>query len=186
MREFDSERLTFRLPALRDFEDLAAMRADPVVARFTSRHPATHADSWGRLIRYRGYWDVLGFGYWCVRERKTGRFVGTIGFGDARRGITPSLDGFPEAGWVLASWCHGMGYGREGVAAAHAWLDSRTLHRRSRCIIDPDNHASMRLAACNGYKALGRTTYLATVIEVFERAHPLDPVTTSPDRVTGP
>ena len=171
-REFETQRLTLGLPNRADYDDLAAMRADPVVARYTSGHPASHTDSRDRLMRYRRYWEILGFGYRCVRERDTGRFVVTVGFGEARRGITPSLDGFPEAGWVLASWCHGMGYGGEAVASALAWIDTHTEHRQTRCIIDPRNLASMRIAARNGFKSLARAVYLNTEIEVFERLRP--------------
>jgi len=168
-REFDTDNLSFRLPVRRDYNDLAAMRADPVVARYTSLHPASEADSWDRLMRYRGYWEILDFGYWFVREKATGRFVGTMGFGETRRGIEPSLDGFPEAGWVLASWCHGRGYGTEGVPAILHWLDTYTPHKTTRCNIDPQNTASMRLAARNGFEPLGRALYQGTEIVILER-----------------
>ncbi|WP_122039949.1 GNAT family N-acetyltransferase [Asaia bogorensis] len=182
--EFDTANLCFRLPDRQDFEALADMRADPVVTRYTGGQPASRSESWDRLIRYRGYWGILGYGYWCVKERLTGRFVGTIGFGEARRGIEPSLDGYPEAGWVLASWCHGKGYGGEGVAAALKWLDTRTDHRVARCIIDPENLASMKLARRYGFTSLARTQYLGSAIDVLERQR--CGVTICPDHVPVP
>ncbi|WP_438382651.1 GNAT family N-acetyltransferase [Asaia sp. BMEF1] len=171
-REIETERLTLALPALGDFDDFATMRADPVVTRYTTRLPATRSDSWERLIRYRGFWDILGFGFWIVRERQSGRFVGTVGFGENIRGIEPTLDGFPEAGWVLASWCHGQGYGQEAVAAACSWLDREKGHKRSVCIIDPQNRASLGVAARHGFSLFARSTYLGEPILIFERLKP--------------
>lgn len=171
-REIETGRLIFTLPALCDFDDLARMRADPLVSRYTTRVPATRSDSWERLIRYRGFWDILGYGFWSVRERESGRFVGTVGFGENHRGIEPSLDGFPEASWLLASWCHGRGYGKEAVAAACAWLDHETIHRRAVCMIDLQNRASLGVAARSGFIPLARSHYQTVPILVLERPRP--------------
>lgn len=65
-----------------------------------------------------------------------------------------------------------MGYGGEAVASALTWLDTHTAHRQTRCIIDPQNLASMRIAARNGFVSLSRALYLNTEIEVFERLRP--------------
>jgi len=61
------------------------------------------------------------------------------------------FEGVPEAGWVLARWAHGQGFGSEGLAAALAWLDHATEHRRSVCLIDPANVASIRVAEKAGF-----------------------------------
>lgn len=164
-----TERLVLRAPERSDFEEFAAMRADPVVARYTSGAPASADDTWQRLLRYRGLWGIAGFGYWVARERATGRFVGTIGFGDFRRGLTPSLEDIPEAGWVLASWCHGQGFATEGVRAALHWLDTTTDHTRSACIIDPGNVASRRIAEKNGFVFLTGTMFMGKETLMFER-----------------
>lgn len=171
-REIETARLVLTLPARRDFDAFASMRADPLVARYTTRVPATASESWERLMRYRGFWEVLGFGFWTVRARESGCFVGTVGFGENRRGIEPSLDGYPEAGWLLASWCHGKGYGKEAVAAACAWLDRETGFTRSVCIIDPQNTASLGLAAHNGFTVFARSLYQGEEICVLERCRP--------------
>lgn len=134
------------------FEPLAAMWGDPAVVRYIGGHPSSAQDCWMRLLRYRGLWPLLGYGYWAVVEKGTRRFVGDLGFADFHRPIEPSIRGVPEAGWVLASWAHGCGFGKEALAAALSWLDGSGLHARSVCLIAPGNTASLRLAARFGYR----------------------------------
>lgn len=62
--ETDWLRLTLHESA--DFGPLAEMWSDPAVVRHISGKPATAQESWARLLRYRGLWPVLGFGYWAV------------------------------------------------------------------------------------------------------------------------
>src|SRR5258706_15414003 len=110
---FETPRMIFRPHGLEDFEDCAAMWADPLVARYLSGKPSTREESWARLTRYAGHWKLLGFGYWAVREKASGRFVGDVGLSNFHRDITPSLDGQPEAGWVLTSSAQGLGFATE-------------------------------------------------------------------------
>ena len=141
-----------------DFEDLAALWADPDVVRHIGGQKSSREQSWARLLRYRGLWPLLGFGYWAVREKPTGRYIGDVGFADFHRPIEPSIIGIPEAGWVLASEAHGRGFGSEALAAVLAWLDRSTAHRRVVCLIADDNRASFRLAEKNGFHRAGGLT----------------------------
>jgi RimJ/RimL family protein N-acetyltransferase len=59
----ETQRLILRGHRLEDFDALAAMWADPHVARFIGGKPATQEESWARLLRYAGHWRLLGFGY---------------------------------------------------------------------------------------------------------------------------
>ena len=99
-------RLTLSPPQLSDFEDSAALWSDPLVTRHVGGRTSTPEESWARLLRARGLWPLLGYGYWAARETATGRYVGEIGFADFHRGLEPSIDGVPEMGWALASWAH--------------------------------------------------------------------------------
>ncbi|HEY8041563.1 MAG TPA: GNAT family N-acetyltransferase, partial [Polyangiaceae bacterium] len=71
----DTGRLTLRGHGRDDLDDCAALWADPVVTRHIGGRPFTREEAWAKLLRYVGHWDLLGFGYWVVRERATGRFV---------------------------------------------------------------------------------------------------------------
>jgi len=148
----ETERLILDAHTIQDFEPLAAMWADPEVVRHITGRPSSAQDSWMRLLRYRGLWPLLGYGYWAVREKSSGRFVGDIGFADFHRLIEPSIAGIPEGGWVFAAWAHGRGFAGEALSAALAWLDAAVPVARSVCLISPENELSIRLAERNGYR----------------------------------
>ncbi len=178
----DTARLTLRGHAVGDFAECAAMWADPAVTRYIGGRPSSEEDVWARLLRYAGLWALLGFGYWVVRERGSGRFVGEVGLADFRRDLTPSLDGAPEVGWVLATWAHGRGFATEAVRAALAWADGRRAALpptdrgpdgrtagRTVCLIAPENVASVRVAEKCGYRPAGSALYKGHPTLVFER-----------------
>ncbi|WP_421737103.1 GNAT family N-acetyltransferase [Caulobacter sp.] len=164
-----TKRLTLRPPEVSDFDDSAAMWADPVVTRFVGGRPNTSEESWARLLRARGLWSLLGYGYWAVRETSTGRYVGEVGFADFHRDIEPSLTGLPEMGWVLTAWSHGQGFGTEAVTAGLAWIDAALKPRVTPCIIDPGNAASLALAAKMDFRIKAHTTYKDAPIIMLER-----------------
>lgn len=155
----ETERLTLRGHRPDDFADSLALWTDPEVTRFTSGKPSTQEEVWARLLRYAGHWAMLGFGYWVVMEKATGRFLGEVGFADFRREIEPSLDGTPEIGWVIAPHAHGKGYATEAVRAAIAWGESHFGPVRTACIIAPENAPSIRVAEKCGYREFCRTAY---------------------------
>jgi len=146
----ETERLVLDLHSRDDFPDMADMWADPDTVRFIGGRVGTRQDAWMRLLRYRGLWPLLGYGYWAVRDKASGRFAGELGFADFGRDLTPNISGIPEAGWVLASWARGRGFAFEALTAALAWLDGAGF-KRSVCIIDPENKPSLRLAEKLGY-----------------------------------
>ena len=150
---------------------MAAMWADRETVRFIGGQTRDAQDAWFAHLRNRGLWPLLGYGYWIVRERRTDAFVGEVGFADFMRGMTPDLSGRPEAGWVLAHAAWGKGYATEAVQAAHDWLDEE-LPGRTTCIIEPDNHATLRVAEKVGYQELGPTDYRGDPVILFERFSP--------------
>jgi RimJ/RimL family protein N-acetyltransferase len=165
----ETERLRLRAHRLEDYPALLATWSDPVVYRHIGGQPATPQDAWARLLRYGGLWSLLGYGYWAIEEKHSGIFVGDIGYADFRRDITPSLDGMPELGWVLASAAHGRGYATEALAAVSEWGRKRFGAHRSTCIIDPGNAASIRVADKAGFRRWCETTYHGEPILIFIR-----------------
>ncbi len=164
-----TERLRLRGHGAGDFAPSAAMWADPLVTRHISGRGFSEEEVWSRLLRYVGHWALLGFGYWVVEERGTGRFVGEVGFADYRRQLVPALDGAPEIGWVLAPDAQGRGYATEAVRAAVAWGDTHFGATRTACIIHPDNAASVRVAVKCGYRANGTAAYKGEPVLLFVR-----------------
>jgi RimJ/RimL family protein N-acetyltransferase len=165
----DSERLTMRGHALEDFDDYTAMWGDPKVTRHIGGRPLSREECWTRLLRNVGHWQLSGFGYWLVRERASGRFVGEVGFADLKRDLEPSVEGLPEIGWVLAPWSYGQGFATEAARAAIGWIDRDRSPKRTVCLIDADNAASLRVAAKLDYREFARSTYKGAPVIVFER-----------------
>ncbi|MBO9557719.1 MAG: GNAT family N-acetyltransferase [Caulobacter sp.] len=162
-------RLTLSPPEASDFQDSAAMWGDPMVTRFIGGRTSTPEESWQRLLRARGLWAVLGYGYWAARETATGRYVGELGFADFHRGIEPSIDGVPEMGWALASWAHGKGFATEAIAGALSWGMDQWGDAPVVCIIDPDNLPSLKLAHKMGFLEVARTTYREAPTVLLQR-----------------
>ena len=170
----ETERLTLTAHTLADFEECAAMWADAAVTRFIGGRPASREDAWNRILRYRGLWSLLGFGYWAVNEHETGRYVGDVGFADFHRDLTPSLNGAPEVGWALATWAHGRGFATEAVRAAIAWGDTHietatATPSRYVCLISAENAASVRVAEKCGFRRAHEATYKGHPTTVYER-----------------
>src|SRR6476660_254127 len=117
----ETDRLRLRSPVPEDLAASTAMWSNPEVVRHIGGTPFTQEEVWARILRYRGMWSVLGFGFWSVEEKSSGRFVGDVGFGDFHRDLKPSIDGLPEMGWVLDPAFHGKGYASEAVGAAMQW-----------------------------------------------------------------
>ncbi|WP_230532516.1 GNAT family N-acetyltransferase [Microvirga roseola] len=165
----ETERLVLRSHRLADFPECAAMWGNPEVTQFIGGKPSTEEEVWSRLLRYAGHWAFLGYGYWAVEEKATGRFVGEVGFADFKRDIEPSLKDVPEIGWVLAPHGHGKGYATEAARAAVAWGESHFSTVRTACIIAPENAPSIRVAEKCGYREFRRTTYKGQPTIMFVR-----------------
>lgn len=146
-----TDRLILRGHSRGDFADCAAMWADPAVVAGISGQPSSPADTWSRILRYRGLWAILGYGYWAVERRSDGAFVGDVGFADFHRECIPDVRGMMEAGWVLTTEAHGQGYATEAMAAAMAWSANIFPDLPKVCIISPDNRASQNVAAKLGF-----------------------------------
>lgn len=165
----ESERLRLRGHAAADFDAVAAMWADPAVVRFIGGKPSTREESWARLLRYPGHWALLGFGYWLIEEKASGRYVGEGGFSDFKREMEPGFDA-PEQGWALASWAHGKGYAHEAVSAMIAWGERHFGRGDFVCMIAPDNAPSLKLADKVGYREYARASYKGGESVLLRRA----------------
>lgn len=165
----DTERLRLRAHRADDHAECAAIWSNPEVVRHIGGRAFTAEEVWRRLLQYVGLWSLLGYGYWAVEEKATGRYIGDIGFADFKRELQPSLEGMLEFGWVLAPHAHGKGYASEAVAAAMAWAADHRPTLRAVCIIDPANQPSIRVAEKAGFRRWQETTYHGSPTIVFSR-----------------
>ena len=165
----ETARLLLRGYKPTDFAEYVTMWADPKVYRYLSPRPMLEEEVWGTLLRSIGHWTLMGYGFWAVEEKTSGRFIGVVGFADPKRNIVPASNGAPEVGWVLASAAHGQGYATEAVEAAIAWADTHFGPIRTVCVIHPKNEASLRVARKFGYQEYHRTMYHDQPTVMLER-----------------
>jgi RimJ/RimL family protein N-acetyltransferase len=163
----ETERLRLRGHRKSDLDALEKMWAHPTVYQHISGKSSDRSETWSRMLRLTGQWNVSGFGYWVVEEKDTGAFVGEVGFLTGERGLDPDFGDTPEAGWSLWPPMHGRGYAEEAVQAMLTWADER--HPRTVCMIDPENGASQRLAGKVGFKKLADAEFKGGAVILFER-----------------
>ena len=166
-----TKRLKMRGVEPADFERLVAHWSHPETIRFIGGEARPPHLVWTRsVLNSRGMWSLLGYGYWLGEDRKTGEFVGEVGFADFHRDTEPSFWGVPECGWVISPEKFGEGYASEAVTAAHDWLDEETSEAKSCCIIDHDNGASIKIAQKMGYVQKGTVRFNEEDVMYFKRA----------------
>lgn len=168
--ELLTDRLRLRAHTVSDFNQVAAMWADPDVTRFIGGKPQTREEAWGRLLRYAGMWALTGKGFWVIEDRTTRAWLGEVGVMEAQRAMDPPFaPDESEVGWSLLPSSQGKGYAQEAVVAAMAWADRTLKPSRLVCIINPDNAPSIRLAGKLGFRERTRTTYHGSPTIQFER-----------------
>lgn len=167
----ETERLILRGHAKADLDACAAMWGDAQVTRYIGGRPFARDEVWARLLRYVGHWQEMGYGFWALTEKASGRLVGELGFADFKRELDPSFGETPEMGWVLSPAAHSKGYASEAVTAALAWADGHFGGGRTVCMIHPENEASLRVARKAGFREFARADYhgQTVLLERFAR-----------------
>lgn len=149
-----TDRLILEPLSMDHWDEYAAMWADPRTTRYIGGSPREHKESWIKFLAGSALWDHLGYGYWAFTDRQSGALLGVGGLAQWQRGIA-ELDGFAEAGWGFAPDAWGKGYATEAITAVLAWSDTALNAPEIRCIIDPGNTASHRVADKLGFVKIG-------------------------------
>jgi RimJ/RimL family protein N-acetyltransferase len=165
----ETARLRLRLFREDDLDRWSAVMADPSTMRFLGTDPLGREDSWRRMLMAAGVWAMFGFGYWAVERKEDGLLVAQVGFADFKRAMSPSIEGLPEAGWILAPDAYGQGFASEAVAAALTWADEALQAPEVVAIIDPANAASIRVAERTGFTAREAAVYREEPILLMRR-----------------
>lgn len=167
-----TERLVLDAHRADDFEAYQAMWAEPAVYRYIGGAPSPRDEVWARLLRVKGMWPTLGYGFFAIRDRATGAFLGEAGIMEMRREVKPRFEGTPEAGWGLRSAAHSKGLAREAMEAVLGWADRTIGAPRLVCMIHPQNAPSLALAARLGFRRFADTTYKERPALLLERERP--------------
>ena len=167
----NTARLTLCAMRLEDFNRFAEIWRDPNVVRHIGGAPRSRGEAWDSFLRNAGHWHMTGFGQWGVVLQSNRTLIGQAGFFYGNRDLGEDFDGFPEAGWVLATDMRGQGYGQEAAQAAHDWFD-RVIPGPLVALIDAGQTASRRLSEKLGYKLLREAEYRGAPVQLFRRDGP--------------
>lgn len=171
-----TERLTLHVHRVDDFEDMYAMWSDPAVTRYLGGRACSREEVWARLLRYAGTWALLGYGFWVIRDRSSGDFIGEVGFHNLHREIVPSFGDRPELGFALVPQAHGKGLASEAARAALSWGDRAWAGGDTVCMIAPDNAPSLKMAHGLGFREITDAEYKGSpMILLTRRAAASDP-----------
>jgi ribosomal-protein-alanine N-acetyltransferase len=143
----DTPRLWLREMVPEDLDFVAAMLADPEVARYYER-TFSRADAQTWLDRQLSRYEQDGHGLWLVLERQSDRPVGQVGL--AMQEVEGSRH--PELGWLLHRPFWGFGYATEAGVAARDAAFVRWRYPQVISLIRPVNEASRRVAERVGMK----------------------------------
>jgi RimJ/RimL family protein N-acetyltransferase len=171
----ETERLRLRAPRPEDFDASHAMWSDLRTVEHIGGVPSTRQQSWLRILTSIGHWNTLPYGPLVAEEKTTGAFAGEVGLFHFKRSIEPSIDAFPEAGWVFSPAMQGRGYATEAVRGLLAWADVTLDAPQTVAIVTVDNIASIRVAEKVGFHEWQRTTFNDMPVVLFKRERPASP-----------
>ncbi|HYO16062.1 MAG TPA: GNAT family N-acetyltransferase [Thermoanaerobaculia bacterium] len=145
----ETERLRLRPLRASDFEDYAALRADPEVMRHLVG-PWDRGRAWRHLAFLLGHWHLGKPGMWAMERKGDGAFLGLVGYAEP--------EGWPgfELGGVLARRFWGRGYAAEGARAALDYAFTLLKKERVISLVHPENHASIRVVERLGERLQAR------------------------------
>ncbi|WP_421856079.1 GNAT family N-acetyltransferase [Oricola sp.] len=135
----ETERLRLRGFAMRDYEAVAAYKADPDVMRYTGG-PEDRYRAWKSFTAMAGTWNVLGFGYFCIADKQTDACLGHSAL------LQPPEWPDREVGYTLARGAHGKGYAVEAASAVLRFAYEHMGWTTAVSVIDPQNRASQNVA----------------------------------------
>jgi RimJ/RimL family protein N-acetyltransferase len=166
----ETPRLRLRAITLEDFTPLAELWQHPDVVRYITGEPLSLEAIWSKMLQMAGHWALLGFGYWVIEDKAHKVVYGAAGLGFFKRELPAPFGDVPEMGWVLHPNYHGHGFASEALEAILHWVPKRFGTTKLVCMIDPDNHPSLRLAHKMGFLQTQATLYKNAPILLFERS----------------
>ncbi|WP_246525829.1 GNAT family N-acetyltransferase [Neoroseomonas oryzicola] len=130
-----TERLMMIPPGKENLPDLVRLKGDERVFGWMLHGVRSAERAAEELEDDIDFWEVRGYGTWCVFERESGAFLGICGFMERPdgRGVALRYALWPE--------CRGKGYAREAARASLAF-GHRTGLKRIIAVARDENVAS--------------------------------------------
>lgn len=167
MTTLETDRLLLRPLTGADFDDYAAMMADPEVSGGLAEPIGNSPDdAWRSLAVFIGHREIRGYSHWALVEKATGAFVGRAG--------PWRPHGFPGlgVGWCLARAHWGKGYASEAARAAVTYcFDSLDADEVVSAIL-PGNERSIAVAERIGHRHLRDVPYRGRTVHLYGQRRP--------------
>ncbi len=156
-----TERLTLLPPGLENLPDLIRLKADERVFGFMLHGVRAPGRAREELEDDIDFWEVRGYGTWCVYETATGDFLGICGFMERPdgRGVALRYALWPE--------CRGKGLAREAAKAALGFGHRAGL-ARIIAVARETNDSSLAVMADIGMTPAGEFRNLGHRMMVYE------------------
>ena len=160
-RIVNTERLMMIPPGRENLPDLIRLKGDERVFGIMLHGVRSPERAREELEDDIDFWEVRGYGTWCVFERMTGDFLGICGFMERPdgRGVALRYALWPE--------CRGKGYAREAARAALAFGHAAGL-KRIIAVARFTNHASRAVMQDIGMTPCGDFRHKGEAMLVFE------------------
>jgi RimJ/RimL family protein N-acetyltransferase len=133
-----TQRLTLRPAVAQDFAAYERLMASERARGMGG--PYSRRAAWGMFCHDTACWHLFGHGALMIDLHATGDCVGQVGINHGPL--------FPEKelGWLVYEDFEGCGYATEAAAALRDWAARELGCTRLVSYIDPENHASVRVA----------------------------------------
>lgn len=160
-RIVNTERLMMIPPGRENLPDLIRLKADERVFGWMLHGVRSPERTREELEDDIDFWEVRGYGTWCVFERATGDFLGICGLMERPdgRGVALRYALWPE--------CRGKGYAREAARAALAFGHRAGLPRII-AVAREENAASRAVMADIGMAPAGEFRHQGHRMLVFD------------------
>ena len=141
MPEIETQRLLFRTFTPDDLHDLAAIRTDPDVMKYTLGRPESITEVQATLNKYLAHWGQHGFGRWALIERQSTKLIGWCGLSYLEETGGVEI----ELGYGLAKCHSGKGLASEEASVTMKYGFEELGLARIVAVAWPDNIPSIRV-----------------------------------------
>jgi RimJ/RimL family protein N-acetyltransferase len=164
--ELETDRLRFRLFRADDFPTYETWCADIGIMRYLGGKTLNRIEAWRHMAYQLGHWDLLGYGYYAVEEKASGRLIGRVGFTNH-----PGWPAF-ELGWTIIPEFQGRGFATEAARMLLKYAFAALDQPHVVSLIHRDNAPSRRVADKLGETIEGETEVLTMPVLIYGISRP--------------
>ena len=164
--ELETDRLRFRLFREDDFPTYETWCANIEIMRYLGGKTLNRVEAWRHMACQLGHWALLGYGYYAVEEKASGRLIGRVGFTNH-----PGWPAF-ELGWTIIPEFQGRGFASEAARMLLPYAFEALDQPHVVSLIHPDNAPSRRVAEKLGETIEGETQVLSMPVLIYGISRP--------------